>query len=199
MERNYEIHNKEMLAVVRYLKAWRHFLEGTTTKFKIWTDHKNLEYFIKAQKLNRRQARWALYLSRFDFALKHVLGSKMGKADSLSRRPDWEVGVERDNENKTLVKPEWLEVQRTEGVEVIIERVDLLEKIKQLRVKDNEVIKAVKEIKQTGVKMLRDEEWREVDGIMYKEGKVYVPKDNILRMEIIRLYHNTLVGGHRGQ
>jgi len=199
MERNYEIHNKEMLAVVRYLKAWRHFLEGTTTKFKIWTDHKNLEYFIKAQKLNRRQARWALYLSRFDFALKHVLGSKMGKADSLSRRPDWEVGVERDNENKTLVKPEWLEVQRTEGVEVIIERVDLLEKIKQLRVKDNEVIKAVKEMKQTGVKMLRDEEWREVDSIMYKEGKVYVPKDNILRMEIIRLYHNTLVGGHRGQ
>jgi len=199
MERNYEIHNKEMLAVVRYLKAWRHFLEGTTTKFKIWTDHKNLEYFIKAQKLNRRQARWALYLSRFDFALKHVLGSKMGKADSLSRRPDWEVGVKRDNENKTLVKPEWLEVQRTEGVEVIIERVDLLEKIKQLRVKDNEVIKAVKEMKQTGVKMLRDEEWREVDSIMYKEGKVYVPKDNILRMEIIRLYHNTLVGGHRGQ
>ena len=199
MERNYEIHNKEMLAVVRYLKAWRHFLEGTTTKFKIWTDHKNLEYFMKAQKLNRRQARWALYLSRFNFALKHVLGSKMGKADSLSKRPDWEVGVERDNENETLVKPEWLEVQRTEGVEVIIERVDLLEKIKQLRVKDNEVIKAVKEIKQTGVKMLRDEEWREVDGIMYKEGKVYVPKDNILRMEIIRLYHNTLVGGHRGQ
>jgi len=199
MERNYEIYNKEMLAVVRYLKAWRHFLEGTTTKFKIWTDHKNLEYFIKAQKLNRRQARWALYLSRFDFALKHVLGSKMGKADSLSRRPDWEVGVERDNENETLVKPEWLEVQRTEGVEVIIERVDLLEKIKQLRVKDNEVIKAVKEMKQTGVKMLRDEEWREVDSIMYKEGKVYVPKDNILRMEIIRLYHNTLVGGHRGQ
>ena len=107
--------------------------------------------------------------------------------------------MERDNENKTLVKLEWLEVQRTEGVEVIIEKVDLLEKVKQSRVKDDEVIKAVKEMKQTGVKMLRDEEWREVDGIMYKEGKVYVPKDNILRMEIIRLYHNTLVGGHRGQ
>jgi len=50
---------------------------------------------MKAQKLNRRQARWALYLSRFNFILKHVLGSKMGKADSLSRRPDWEVGGER--------------------------------------------------------------------------------------------------------
>jgi len=105
-ERNYEIHNKEMLAVVRCLEAWRHFLEEAVKKFEIWTDHKNLKYFMKAQKLNRRQARWALYLSRFDFVLKHVLGSKMGKADSLSKRPDWEVGVERDNKDKTLVKPE---------------------------------------------------------------------------------------------
>ena len=56
-ERNYEIHDKEMLAVVRYLEAWRHFLEGAAIKFEIWTDHKNLEYFMKAQKLNRRQAR----------------------------------------------------------------------------------------------------------------------------------------------
>jgi len=92
------------------LEAQKHFLEGITTKFEIWTDHKNLKYFIKVQKLNRRQARWALYLFKFDFALKHILGSKIGKVDSLSKRPDWEVGVERDNKNKTLVKPEWLEV-----------------------------------------------------------------------------------------
>jgi len=51
-ERNYEIHDKEMLVVVRCLEAWRHFLEGATAKFEIWTDHKNLEYFMKAQKLN---------------------------------------------------------------------------------------------------------------------------------------------------
>ena len=61
---------------------------------------------MKAQKLNRRQARWALYLSRFDFVLKHVPGSKMEKADSLSRRPDWEVGVKRDNKDEMLIKPE---------------------------------------------------------------------------------------------
>jgi len=95
-----------MLAVVRCLEAWRHFLEGATVKFKIWTDHKNLEYFMKAQKLNQRQARWALYLSRFNFMLEHVPGSKMEKADSLSKRPDWEVGVERDNKNEMLVKLE---------------------------------------------------------------------------------------------
>jgi len=56
-ERNYKIHNKEMLAIIRGLEAWRHLLEGAQSKFEIWTDHKNLEYFMKAQKLNRRQAR----------------------------------------------------------------------------------------------------------------------------------------------
>jgi len=156
IERNYEIHNKEILAIVRCLEAWRHFLEGTVVKFEIWTDHKNLEYFMKAQKLNRQQARWVLYLSRFDFVLKHIPRTKMEKTDSLSRRLDWKVGVERDNKDETLVKKEWLENRRTEKVEVIVEGVDLLEKIKQSRVKDNEVVKAVEEIKQAGVKVLRD-------------------------------------------
>ena len=113
-------------------------------KFEIWTDHKNLEYFMKAQKLNRRQARWALYLSRFNFMLKHVPGSRMGRADSLSKRLDWEVGVERDNEDEILVKPKWLEARRTE---VIVEGVDLLEKVRKSKVKDNEVVKVVEEMK----------------------------------------------------
>jgi len=136
-----------MLAVVRCLEAWRHFLEGAVEKFKIWTDHKNLEYFMKVQKLNRRQARWALYLSRFNFMLKHVPGSKMGKAGSLSRRPDWEIGVEKDNEDKTLVKPEWLEVRKTEVVEIIVDGVDLLEKVRKSEVKNDKVVKAVEEMK----------------------------------------------------
>jgi len=69
-------------------------------------------------------------LSRSDFILKYVLGSKIEKADSLSRRLDWETGMNRDNKNKTLVKPEWLEVRKTEKVEVIVEGVDLLGKVK---------------------------------------------------------------------
>ena len=102
---------------------------------------------MKAQKLNRRQARWTLYLLRFNFILKHVPGSKMGKTDSLSRRLDWEVGVEKDNEDEMLVKPEQLEVRKTEKMEVIVEEVDLLEKVKQLKVEDDKVIKVVEEMK----------------------------------------------------
>ena len=71
----------------------------------------------------------------------------MGKANSLSRRLDWEVGVERDNEDEMLVKKEWLENRRTEKVEVIVEGVDLLEKIRQSRVRDDKVVKAVEEMK----------------------------------------------------
>jgi len=196
-ERNYEIHDKEMLGVIRCLEAWRHFLEGAKIKFEIWTDHKNLEYFMTSQNLNRRQARWALYLSRFDFVLKHVPGTKMGKADGLSRRSDWEKGAEGDNEDEVLLKPEWIKSVRVG--EVIVEGVDILERIKRSKARDDEVIKAVEEMKKAGVKMLRDEEWREEDGLMLKEGKVYVPKDEALRVEIIRLHHDTPIGGHGGQ
>ena len=154
---------------------------------------------MKVQKLNRKQARWALYLSRFNFTLKHVPGSKIGKADSLSRRPDWEIRVEKDNEDKTLVKLEWLEVRKAEVVEIIVDRVDLLEEVRKSKVKDDEVVKAVEEMKRAGVKMLRNEEWRKVNSVIYKEGKVYVPKDEKLRAEIIWLHHDTLVRGHGGQ
>ena len=151
------------------------------------------------QKLNQRQARWALYLSRFDFILKHISGSKMGKADGLSKRPDWEIGVEKDNKEQMLVKKEWLEMKRIRVTEVVIEGVDLLNKVRKCEVKDNEVVKAVEEMKQAGVKMLRDEEWRQEDGLMLKEGKMYVPKDERLRAEVIRLHHDMPVGGHGEQ
>ena len=98
-----------------------------------------------------------------------------------------------------MVKLKWLEVRKIEKVEVIVEGIDLLEKVKQLKVKDDEVIKAVEEMKQAGVKILRDEEWREVNGIIYKEGKIYIPKDEKLRVEIIWLHYDMPVGGHRGQ
>jgi len=84
-------------------------------------------------------------------------------------------------------------------VEIIVGGINLLEEVRKLKVKDDEVVKAVEEMKWAEVKMLRDEEWREVDGVMYKEGKVYVPKDKKLRAEVIRLHHDTPVAGHGGQ
>ena len=88
-----------MLAVIQCLEAQRYYLKEVKVKFKIWTDHKNLQYFMTSQKLNQRQARWVLYLSQFDFTLKHVPGKSMEKADGLSRRLDWQERIENDNED----------------------------------------------------------------------------------------------------
>jgi len=102
VERNYEIHDKEMLAIIRALEEWRHFLKGARHPVEIWMDHKNLEYFMTAKKLNHRQAWWSLYLARFDFKLVHCPGHSMVKPDALSRRPDHGKGAS-DNEDMVLL------------------------------------------------------------------------------------------------
>uniref|UniRef100_A0A3B1J8V2 Gypsy retrotransposon integrase-like protein 1 n=1 Tax=Astyanax mexicanus TaxID=7994 RepID=A0A3B1J8V2_ASTMX len=84
-ERNYDIENRELLAVKMALEEWRHWLEGAKLPFVVFTDHKNLEYIRTAKRLNPRQARWALFFTRFDFHITYRPGSKNIKADSLSR------------------------------------------------------------------------------------------------------------------
>jgi hypothetical protein len=114
VERNYEIYDTEMLAIIQGLEEWRHYLEGARHPIEIWTDHKNLEYFRVAQKLNRRQARWSLYLSRFDFMLHHKPGRSMGKPDALSRRAD-HGSCQGDNDNLTLLAPELFRIHALAG------------------------------------------------------------------------------------
>ena len=123
--------------------------------------------------------------------MKHVAGKSMGRADSLSRRVDWAEGVEKDNENQVMVKEEWLEVR---AMEQLIEGPDegIIRKIKEARDKD-------KEMKKAGVKMLRDEEWQIEEGLVLKKRRVYIPKDEKLRVEIIQRHHDTLIAGHGRQ
>jgi len=106
--------------------------------------------------------------------------------------------VERDNKNQVMLKKEWLEVraikQLVEGPEK-----EIVKKIKKVRDKDEEVIKVVKEMKKTGVKTLRDEEWQIKKILVLKEERVYVLKDEKLRVEIIQLHYNMLIAGHGGQ
>ena len=124
-----------------------------------------------------------MYLSQFDFTLKHVPESKMGKADGLSQRADWKVGVDRNNDNQVLIKDNWIHSM----YEVVIEgpEVDLIEKIKKARSRDKDIIRVVEEMKKAGVKELRRDEWKVEGDTVLKEGKVYVPKDKELRGEII--------------
>src|SRR6202040_4174463 len=126
-------------------------LEGARHKCEIWTDHKNLEYFMSAKKLNRRQARWSLYLSRFDFAMHHRPGCSMGKSDALSRRADHGTGT-RDNDNMTLLRPECFATRAnwaTTGLSIEGEEWDILQKIREENCagfQENAVVKAVVEL-----------------------------------------------------
>jgi hypothetical protein len=176
-ERNYEIHDKEMLAIIRALDKWRHFLEGATHKVEIWTDHKNLEYFMSAKKLNRRQAHWSLTLARFDFIMHHRPGKSMGKSDALSRRADHRDGSE-DNRDLTLLTPNFFAVRALEGLEVVGQERDLLRLIwretKGEELEDT-VKQAVKALKSTSAHSIHSSEWTEADGVLYFRGKIYVP------------------------
>ncbi|KAL0177092.1 hypothetical protein M9458_025986, partial [Cirrhinus mrigala] len=87
-EQNYDVGNKELLSMKAAIKEWRHWLEGVTQLFQVITDHKNLEYIKGAKRLNPRQARWALFFTRFQFTVTNRPGSKNSKADALSRRHD---------------------------------------------------------------------------------------------------------------
>ncbi|KAG1925560.1 retrotransposable element [Pimephales promelas] len=87
-EQNYDVGNRELLAMKAAMEEWRHWLEGSKHSFVILTDHKNLEYLRSAKRLNPRQARWALFFTRFDFIVTYRPGSKNTKADALSRQHD---------------------------------------------------------------------------------------------------------------
>ena len=89
---------------------------------------------------------------RFNFTLKHILNTRIGKADRLSRRLDWKVGVEKDNDNQVIIKDNWL--HRLEEVVIEGPEVEVIEKIKRARSKDEEVVRIVEEMKKMKVKAI---------------------------------------------
>ncbi len=84
-EQNYDVGNRELLAMKSAFEEWRHWLEGASHLFTVLTDHRNLEYLKSAKRLNHRQARWSLFFTRFDFRITYRPGSQNTKADALSR------------------------------------------------------------------------------------------------------------------
>jgi len=85
---NYDIHDKEITAIVQAFKEWEPLLKSCQQQIIVWTDHKNLEYFTTTKTLMRRQARWAEFVAEFDFIVKYRPGEKNGKPDALSRHWD---------------------------------------------------------------------------------------------------------------
>ena len=189
-ERNYQIYDRELLAIVRAFEAWRHFLQGSPHQVEVLTDHKNLTYFKSAHKVNRRQARWQIFLDSFNYILKHNPGKSLVQADTLSRRPDHDGG---EDDNKDVI------VLREELFAKAI-NTDLQERIRDNKARTSDLIPF---ISKTGTTLHRPdygklEDWTDSDGIVLYQDKVYVPPDDDLRREVVRLHHEPVHMAHPG-
>jgi hypothetical protein len=94
-ERNYPVHEQELLAVMHALREWRHYLHGT--KFKVVTDHRSLQYLQTQPHLSTRQVRWSEFLQQFDYEISYRPGKENILADALSRRPDHKLTAVRES------------------------------------------------------------------------------------------------------
>jgi hypothetical protein len=101
-ERNYDIYERELLAIIKALAHWRHYLVWTKEPFKIQTDHANLLYWKSARKLNGRTARWHGFLQDYSYEIEHVPGRLHAAADALSRPPNYK----EEEEESTIMIPE---------------------------------------------------------------------------------------------
>ncbi|KAF8649442.1 hypothetical protein AX14_008687 [Amanita brunnescens Koide BX004] len=184
VEQNYDIYDREMLAVMRALEEWRPYLMGATHPFEIWMDHKNLQYFQTAQKLNCRQACWALDLAEYNFSFVHKPGHDQKQPDALSRHPDYDKGS-NDNNDEVLLGTELFRAiidLSTEG-DSILHNVCIsrcIEKTMQKRA-------------ERGVSG-----WRKENRLILYHERVYIPKNRSLRERVIHTYHNSSTAGHPG-
>jgi len=119
-ECNYEIYDKELLAIVRAFEEWRPHLEGSHHPIQVLSNHKNLEYFMSTNLLNRRQARWSEFLFRFDFRITYRPGKAGGKPDALTRRSGDlpKEGDERLITNRHAVLKPWNLIDILEAVRI---------------------------------------------------------------------------------
>ena len=216
-EMNYEIYDKEMLAIVNCMEHWRHYLEGLEEKITILTDHKNLLWFTETKVYNRRQARWAEQLTRFDFVIKFRPGVKSGKPDALSRRPDYsplkEGGTIRIQHEYAFLKPNQIDVLDETAPHFKISELaataididnDLAKAITAALPLDADIGPHLKYLQD--LNLPRDDDTAKYlehftlrnNIVLYKD-LIYVPDDDALKVRILRSCHDTPIAGHFGQ
>jgi hypothetical protein len=208
-EINYEIYDKELLAIVDCFKVWRRYLEGATHTIQVYSDHQNLEYFITTNVLNRHQARWAQELAGVDFKIFYRPGKQNGKPDALSRCSEFcpERGGGEDQPIMTILHKEHFAhsiissiSSGGEGIIFIVSSArlssippvkwseELLKMVRNAGQNDQDYWEAAKQVK---------EPFMIEDGILYRKMKLWVPKDLI--QTVLESEHDSKIAGHFGQ
>src|SRR5450755_3322308 len=190
-EMNYDIHDKELLAVITAFQEWKVYLEGAKHQVKIFTDHQNLTYFLTTKELNRRQVRWAELISSYNFKIYYYKGSENGRADALSRRADYREGYKiepysifRLNEDGTM---EYNHKQVAASLTVSDEKAeDAFRKAYQKDIVAQQLLKEPSSNKGITIQ----------NGIILINGLIYIPQS--FRQEVFNQHHEIRTAGHQG-
>ena len=186
-ERNYDIYDRELLAVILALTEWKHYLQGTPHPISIITDHKNLSYIKDPQKLSHRQARWSLFLQDFHIEWVITPGSQMGPADALSCKDD--IDTSTDNHSSSILPDP-----------VIINTLDLTlsQTIAKSSSSDPLVLHVLSTL-QDGSPLFSGSstaDWTFDNGHLYFKGRMYIPPSS--RSSLLHALHSSPTTGHMG-
>ena len=178
VERNYDIHDRELLAIIHGLRTWRHLLLSLPHTITIYTDYKNLTYYRQANCIVRRVARYLGELANYDFKLVHKPGTA-NKADHLSRCPDYDTGT---NGNKdVVVLPPHLFVNAANMLSL-----------------EQEVYEVQKEHEGKIEELRKTHPFDQVNGHWFHKGRPVVPNKQELQRRILQQHHDHKMAGHSG-
>ncbi|KAJ1574420.1 hypothetical protein NDA15_001776 [Ustilago hordei] len=173
-EKNYEIHDKELLAVVACLTQWRHMLAGLPSQLVILTDHEALKYFKSQRRITGRQARWAILLADFDFILQYGPGDKGGEPNALTRRTDMQpAGEEQDHNVRQLLPPRVFKETADHGSTLVAPMLSM-ESIASKGLRD--LVKIFQPLDQELQEIHRKKPFELKDDLWYSGGRLVIPK-----------------------
>jgi hypothetical protein len=198
-EINYQVYDKELLAIITTFEQWRPYLAGAQHRVQVMTDHKNLLYFTTTRTLNRRQARWSIFLADFDFEIQYQPGTQQRKADALSRRSEYELQAGDEaygQHNQTLLNLEQFRVAATIST---LPDSYLVRDIKMATEEDIWATNIKKELQERPRNPNRDDldQFEQQDKLLLRNNLIYVPEGPI-HLKILRECHDNTLAGHFG-
>jgi hypothetical protein len=186
-ERNYDVHDRELLAIVEAFKQWRHYLQGVKEETIVKSDHHNLKYFTTTKELVGRQIRWAEYLSKFKFRIEHIKGKENVIADALSRRPDYAIGLEQPKTNILKEDKDGIRYNNKAvlAAAITVNETGFHQRMIQETKKDKTLMTAI-----------MNKEATQQNGLALWNGSILVPTAMVT--EIIKRHHDPPLQGHQG-
>ena len=206
-ELNYDVHDKELLAIFEAFRVWRHYLEGSAAPVDVVTDHKNLEYFSTTKLLTRRQARWSEFLSAFNLIIRFRPGRLGTKPDALTRR--WDVYLKEGGSGYAAVNPHNFKpiftseqlsasLRATYLFDPILRSVSTID-VEQLH---RDILAALPTDPVASDQLARtpmNPRWtKDSDGFLRLDDRIYIPSSDDLRLRILRYKHDHILSGHYG-